>query len=88
MAINGIVVDIHFPDQLPSIYDALITHTKNTHQIEVVIEVLQILEDNVVRGIAMDSTDGLRRGDEVKNTHEPIKVPVGKEVLGHVFNAL
>jgi F-type H+-transporting ATPase subunit beta len=55
---------------------------------QVVIEVLQILEDNVVRGIAMDSTDGLRKGDEVKNTHEPIKVPVGKEVLGHVFNAL
>jgi F-type H+-transporting ATPase subunit beta len=54
----------------------------------VVIEVLQILEDNVVRGIAMQSTDGLRRGDEVKNTQSPISVPVGKEVLGHVFNAL
>jgi F-type H+-transporting ATPase subunit beta len=55
---------------------------------QVIIEVLQILEDNIVRGIAMDSTDGLRRGDEVKSTHEPIKVPVGKEVLGHIFNAL
>jgi F-type H+-transporting ATPase subunit beta len=55
---------------------------------QVVIEVLQILEDNVVRGIAMDSTDGLRRGDEVTNTQSPISVPVGKEVLGHVFNAL
>lgn len=62
--------------------------SKNVHEEEVVIEVLQILEDNIIRGIAMASTDGLRRGDEVKNTQAPISVPVGKEVLGHVFNAL
>jgi F-type H+-transporting ATPase subunit beta len=62
--------------------------SKNVHSEEVVIEVLQILEDNIIRGIAMQSTDGLRRGDEVKNTQEPITVPVGKQVLGHIFNAL
>ena len=61
---------------------------KNANDAEVVIEVLQILEDDIVRGIAMDSTDGLRRGDEVVNTASPIQVPVGKEVLGHIFNAL
>jgi F-type H+-transporting ATPase subunit beta len=69
-------------------YDALVVLPKNVHGEEVVVEVLQILEDNIIRGIAMASTDGLRRGDEVRNTQAPISVPVGKEVLGHVFNAL
>jgi ATP synthase subunit beta len=49
---------------------------------------LQILENGIVRGIAMESTDGLKRGDEVENTKSPIKVPVGPEVLGHIFNVL
>lgn len=87
-SINGVVVDIQFSEILPSIYDALIVKKKNANDAEVIIEVLQILEDGIVRGIAMDSTDGLRRGDEVINTASPIKVPVGKEVLGHIFNAL
>ncbi|GHV23376.1 hypothetical protein FACS1894176_03610 [Bacteroidia bacterium] len=79
---------MYFSDYLPNVYDALVVLPKNVHGEEVVIEVLQILEDNIIRGIAMASTDGLRRGDEVKNTQAPISVPVGKEVLGHVFNAL
>lgn len=87
-SIRGVVVDVHFPDVLPSIYDALRVKSLNSNGGEVVIETLQILEDGVVRGIAMDSTDGLRRTDEVENTGSPIQVPVGPEVLGHVFNAL
>jgi F-type H+-transporting ATPase subunit beta len=82
------VVDVYFPDALPKVYDALLVKRKNVHKEEVVIEVLQILEDNIVRGIAMASIDGLRRGDEVKNTGNPISVPVGNEVLGRIFNAL
>jgi len=81
-------VDVHFPYQLPRTYDALRVKSLNVQGEYVVIEVLQILEDNVVRGIAMHSTDGLRRGDEVENTQSPISVPVGKEVLGRVFNAM
>jgi len=53
-----------------------------------VIEVLQQLDGNIVRGIAMDSTDGLSRGDEVISTGAPITVPVGPEVLGRMFNVL
>jgi F-type H+-transporting ATPase subunit beta len=49
-------------------YDALIVQQKNSNNAEVVIEVLQILEDGVIRGIAMDSTDGLKRGDTLINT--------------------
>ena len=87
-AINGVVVDIQFPDALPNIYDALLVKSKNANGTEILIETLQILEDGIVRGIAMDSTDGLKRGDSVINTNSPIKVPVGKAVLGHVFNAM
>jgi len=54
----------------------------------VIVEVLQQLEDGYVRGIAMAATDGLQRGDTVTGTGSPIKVPVGPEVLGHIFNVL
>jgi F-type H+-transporting ATPase subunit beta len=66
---------------LPAIYEALETQTKNSDGEKVVIEVLQQLEDGKVRGIAMTSTDGLKRGDEVIATGSPIKVPVGPQVL-------
>lgn len=52
------------------------------------IEVLQQLEDGYVRGIAMTATDGLKRGDTVTATGAPISVPVGPQVLGHIFNVL
>ncbi|MCF7834708.1 F0F1 ATP synthase subunit beta [Candidatus Gracilibacteria bacterium] len=87
-AIKGIVVEAEFLESMPKIYDALIVKNKNSNGENVVIEVLQLLEDGIVRGIAMTSTDGLKRGDEVTNTQEPIKVPVGDEVLGHIFNVL
>jgi len=68
IAINGVVIDIQFPETLPQMYDALIVQQKNSNNAEVVVEVLQILEDGIIRGIAMDSTDGLKRGDTVINT--------------------
>ncbi len=88
-AIRWIVVDVRFPqEEIPNIYDALETTIENSNGTKVVIETLQQLEDWVVRGIAMTSTDGLKRWDEVTNTNWPIRVPVGEEVLGHIYNVL
>jgi len=88
IAIRGVVVDVLFDQDVPNIYDALKVLSQNVSGKTVIIEVLQVLENGVVRGIAMDSTDGLKRGDEVENTWAPIKVPVGPEVLSHIFNVL
>ena len=83
----GAVVDVEFPPgKLPSIMDALLVHTKSGR--EVVMEVEQEIGDNSVRCIAMDSTDGFRRGDRVAATGEPITVPVGVETLGRMFNVI
>mgnify|MGYP000583060067 CR=1 FL=1 len=87
-AIRWIVVEMRFETNIPKIYDAVTTSATNSDNEKVVIEVLQQLEDGYVRGIAMTSTDGLKRGDEVVNTGAPISVPVGPEVLGHIFNVL
>ncbi|MBQ3438057.1 MAG: F0F1 ATP synthase subunit beta, partial [Fusobacterium sp.] len=73
------VVDVAFKDKLPEIYNALKVKIGDR---ELVLEVEQHLGNNVVRTVAMDSTDGLRRGMEVIDTGSPITVPVGKEVLG------
>jgi len=56
-----VIVEVKFEKDLPKVYDALVVEKKNSNGDEVVIEVLQLLEDGVVRGIAMDSTDGLKR---------------------------
>lgn len=88
VAIRGIVVEMRFEEKVPKIYDAVVVEQKNKDGDEVVIEVLQQLEDGLVRGIAMAATDGLKRGDAVTGTDSPIKVPVGPEVLGHIFNVL
>ncbi|HRX63588.1 MAG TPA: F0F1 ATP synthase subunit beta [Candidatus Absconditabacterales bacterium] len=87
-SIRGVVIDVAFEGELPNIYDALETKAKNSEGKTVVIEVLQQLEDGVIKGIAMDTTDGLKRGDEVINTKAPISVPVGPEVLGRITNVL
>lgn len=87
-AIKGIIVEAKFEDSLPKIYDALIIENKNSNWDTVVIEVLQLLEDGIVRWIAMNATDGIRRGDIVKNTWDCINVPVWEKVLWHIFNAL
>jgi len=83
--IIGPVIDVEFPDKLPEIYHALeVGDKKNT----VVLEVSSHMGDNLVRTIAMDSTDGLKRGQEVKDTGAPITVPTGKETLGRMVNIL
>lgn len=87
-AIKWVVIEVKFSSDVPRIYDALRVENKNSNGDEVVIEVLQLLEDGVVRGIAMDSTDGLKRWDSVLSTGGPINVPVGEAVLGHMFNVL
>lgn len=76
VSVKGVVVEVLFEGESPKVYDALKVKPKNANGNEVVIEVLQILENGIVRGIAMESTDGLKRGDEVENTKSPIQVPV------------
>ena len=84
--IMGPVLDIRFPDgQLPQLLNAIeIPHA----DMVVVAEVAQHIGDNVVRCIAMSSTDGLRRGMEAVDTGAAISVPVGEDCLGRVFNLL
>ena len=85
--IIGPVVDVRFESgKLPKIYNALKIDTKDGAT--VVIEVMQHLGNDTVRCVAMSSTDGLVRGLETIDTGAPIEVPVGKEVLGRVFNVL
>ncbi|MEG2673400.1 MAG: F0F1 ATP synthase subunit beta, partial [Ruthenibacterium sp.] len=84
--IIGPVLDIQFPDgQLPSLLNAITV--KNGERV-ITLEVAQHIGDNVVRCIAMSSTDGLVRGIEAIDTGSPITVPVGKETLGRIFNLL
>jgi len=85
LQITGAVVDIRFDDNLPALYNAIeIQHGNNV----LVFEVAQHLGDNVVRCIAMGSTDGLVRGMEATDTGIPISVPVGEEILGRMVNVL
>jgi len=91
--IIGPVVDIEFaPSQLPDIYDALeikLEATSKTEQpITLILEVQQHLGENLVRAIALGSTDGLKRGTPVLNTKAPISIPVGTETLGRIFNVI
>jgi len=85
--IIGPVVDVRFESgKLPKIYNALKIDIKDGST--VVVEVMQHLGNDTVRCVAMSSTDGLVRGLEAIDTGAPIEVPVGKEVLGRVFNVL
>ncbi len=88
VAVRWIVIDVLFEENVPSIYNALKTESKNNEWKNVVIEVLQQLEDWVVRWIAMASTDWLKRWDSVLDTWDQIKVPVWPEVLWRMFNVL
>ncbi len=88
VAIRWVVVDMEFSDWMPEITHAVKTEEKNNAGEVVVIEVLQHLEDNIVRWVAMHMTDWLKRGSIVINTWSAIKVPVGPQVLGHMFNVL
>ncbi|HRU01532.1 MAG TPA: F0F1 ATP synthase subunit beta, partial [Victivallales bacterium] len=84
--IHGAVVDIEFDENdLPQIYTACLLKKNNE---ELVLEVAQHLGGGLVRTIAMDNTDRLSRGMQVESTGEPIKVPVGKNVLGRILNVV
>ncbi|MFH0919016.1 MAG: F0F1 ATP synthase subunit beta [Fibrobacterota bacterium] len=89
--IMGAVVDVEFPEgQLPPIQSALKATNPSINKAEwnLVLEVAQHLGENNVRTIAMDSTDGLKRGLPVLNTGMAISVPVGPEVLGRIMNVI
>ncbi len=89
--VRGVVVDVGFPDRLPEIFHALridIPPQEGRTEASLVCEVQQHLGDDRVRTIAMDTTDGLRRGDKVVDTGSPITVPVGEKTLGRLFNLL
>jgi len=84
--VMGAVVDVQFEEgQVPAIMNAL--HTDNNGQL-LVLEVAQHLGESAVRAIAMDMTEGLVRGQDVKDTGAPIAVPVGSEVLGRILDVV
>ena len=82
--IIGAVIDVEFDEELPALYNAL--KVKREGQNDLTLEVAQHIGDDVVRCIAMSSTDGLTRGMEVIDTGDAIKVPVGEITLGRLFN--
>ncbi len=89
--VTGAIVDVEFPEgQLPNIYNALKITNPNINDKEwnLICEVAQHLGDNVVRTIAMDTSEGLVRGQEVLDTGDKILVPVGREVLGRIINVV
>ncbi|WP_316015032.1 F0F1 ATP synthase subunit beta [Roseobacter sp. HKCCA0434] len=81
----GAVVDVQFDDHLPEILNALKTDNNGN---ELILEVAQHLGESTVRTIAMDSTEGLVRGQTVTDSGEPIKVPVGDATLGRIMNVV
>src|SRR6187399_879292 len=83
--VMGAVVDVEFANELPAILNAL---EVENHGNRLVLEVAQHLGEKTVRTVAMDTTDGLVRGQEVTDTGEPIAVPVGEETLGRIMNVV
>jgi F-type H+-transporting ATPase subunit beta len=81
----GAVVDVQFEDHLPAILNALETTNGGKR---LVLEVAQHLGESTVRTVAMDSSEGLVRGQDVTDTGEPIEVPVGDETLGRIINVI
>jgi len=89
--IIGPVIDVTFPTgKLPSIYNALVIQGQNARgqDVKVTCEVQQLLGDRTVRTIAINATDGLIRGIEVRDTGKSLSVPVGQTTLGRIFNVL
>tara|TARA_Y100001968_G_scaffold84904_1_gene76048 strand:+ start:141 stop:1562 length:1422 start_codon:yes stop_codon:yes gene_type:complete len=83
--VMGAVVDVKFDNHLPAILDALQVEQDGK---KLVLEVAQHLGENSVRTIAMDTTEGLKRGQSVESTGAPISVPVGEETLGRIINVV
>ena len=88
--VKGPVVDVRFPpEDIPEIFNAVTVPIETDGETtELTLEVQQLLGDDMVRTVAMASTDGLRRGVDAKDTGRPIAVPVGKNVLGRVLDVL
>merc|ERR1712054_461879 len=84
-AVIGAVVDVQFDKELPNIMNAL---EVQDHDIRVVLEVAQHMGENTVRTIAMDATEGLKRGATVFATGQPITIPVGNPTLGRIMNVI
>lgn len=86
VGVLGPIVDVKFPtNSIPNIHNALKVKIKDR---EIIMEVEQIMGDDEVRCIALDSTDGLSRGTEVEDSQSPIMVPVGNENMGRIFNLI
>ena len=84
----GNVVDIEFKaEEMPSIYNAIETSIPG-QEMPLTLEVEQLLGNSIVRCVGMGPTDGMMRGQEAFDTGGPIKVPVGLETLGRIFNVL
>ncbi|KAA5604742.1 F0F1 ATP synthase subunit beta [Roseospira marina] len=83
--VMGAVVDVRFEGELPPILSSL---EADNHGNRLVLEVAQHLGQSTVRAIGMDSTDGLVRGQDVRATGEPIRMPVGPETLGRIMNVI
>jgi F-type H+-transporting ATPase subunit beta len=89
--VAGVVIEAVFPDELPEIYNALeieIAGDGDGDARKLICEVQQHLGDDRIRAVAMDATDGISRGTEVRDSGGPITVPVGRETLGRLFNLL
>src|SRR3712207_4851629 len=88
--VKGPVVDVRFPaEEIPEIFNALtVPLDVNGEETKLTLEVQQLLGDDMVRTVAMSSTDGLKRGLDVTDTGQPIAIPVGKNVLGRVVDVL
>jgi F-type H+-transporting ATPase subunit beta len=88
--VKGPVVDVRFkPEEIPEIYNALnVPLEVDGDKKDLVLEVQQLLGDDMVRTVAMSSTDGLQRGVDAQDTGRPIAVPVGQNVLGRVMDVL
>ena len=82
ISVRGSVIDVRFPAQLPAIYNELRTGNND----EVVVEVVTQLNSETVRGIALTPTRGLARGAKVRDVGRPLQVPVGKQLLGRMFD--
>src|SRR5215204_2018760 len=89
--VRGVVIDVAFPDHVPEIFHALeidVQPEGGRTEGRLICEVQQHLGDERIRAIAMDATDGVKRGDKATDTGSPITVPVGDATLGRIFNLL
>jgi len=83
-SVRGSVVDVRFDGPLPEVHHRLVVGAEE----KVVVEIVEHIDDRTVRGIALTSTQGLARGDAARGDGYPVRVPVGRETLGRMFNVL